>query len=71
LRLPPLLEKQPRHEHYFHRHGVADHHPARRTGFDATRIPGVRLMRAEQAYPRSPVFYEPRICILGGVAADL
>ncbi|MCR1759835.1 AraC family transcriptional regulator, partial [Pseudomonas aeruginosa] len=33
-------------------------------GFDATRIPGVRLMRAEQAYPRSPVFYEPRICIL-------
>lgn len=24
----------------------------------------VRLMRAEQAYPRSPVFYEPRICIL-------
>ncbi|MFU1922778.1 AraC family transcriptional regulator, partial [Klebsiella pneumoniae] len=31
---------------------------------DATRIPGVRLMRAEQAYPRSPVFYEPRICIL-------
>ncbi|MBF3200981.1 AraC family transcriptional regulator, partial [Pseudomonas aeruginosa] len=33
-------------------------------GFDSTRIPGVRLMRAEQAYPRSPVFYEPRICIL-------
>ncbi|MFU6990320.1 AraC family transcriptional regulator [Pseudomonas paraeruginosa] len=41
---------------------IADLHP--QPGISATRIPGVHLMQAERDYPRGPIFYEPRICII-------